>query len=135
MYECIHVSQPLRDYGITHRVSRVQQCVGLEKRRAQWQYVTFTCRLGVSYSVYRSASEQAVMQTFVRKTFLLSPVKTKQTQRRQMRGQDRPMPCGVWAAQPDLSDNSSLARGRARRLADYKVLGGRSTLLHNVTIR
>ena len=79
--------------------------------------------------------EQAVMQTFVRKTFLLSPVKTKQTESRQMRGQDRPMPLWcVWAAQPDLGDNTGLARGPARRPADYKVLGGLSTPLHNATI-
>jgi hypothetical protein len=74
------------------------------------------------------------MQTFVSKTFLVSPVETKQTLCRQMRGQDRPIPCGVWAAESDPGDNTGLARGPARRPADYKVLGGRSTALHNVTI-
>jgi hypothetical protein len=50
-----------------------------------------------------------------------------------MRGQDRPMPCGVWAAEPDLCDNTCPAVGEARRPADYKVLGGLSAVLHNVT--
>jgi hypothetical protein len=57
-----------------------------------------------------------------------------------MRGQDRPMPCGVWAAERDLHDNTCPAVGEARRgsarlgaPADYKVLGGLSAALHNVT--
>jgi hypothetical protein len=43
------------------------------------------------------------------------------------------MPCGVWAAVSDLCDNTGPAWGKARRPADYKVLGGPSAALHNVT--
>jgi hypothetical protein len=54
---------------------------------------------------------------------------TKQTSRRQMRGQDRPMPCGVWAAVPSVRDNTGSASGEARRRADHKVLGEPSAAL------
>jgi len=90
----IYTRHLLRDHGITHHVSRIHGCVVLEKatRNSFPQWRNLTRRPVLSYFVDRSTSEQAVMQTFVRKTFLLSPVKIKQTQRRQMRGQDRPMP-------------------------------------------
>lgn len=64
-----------------HHVSRIHGCVVLEKATRnsspQWRNLT-RCPV-LSYSVDRSTSEQAVMQTFVRKTFLLSRVETKQT--------------------------------------------------------
>jgi hypothetical protein len=61
-----------------------------------------------------SSGESPVPQMTLR-IFLVSSVDAKQTLCGQMRGQDRPMPCGVWAAKPDLRDNTCPAVGEARR--------------------